>query len=448
MSLDARPAHSPAAPTTARFPLVRRASPKLAGTTTPMRLSRLGAVLVAGCLLTAVVSLASGLSRQSATDEGAGRVAALTADAAELYSSLADADAMATSGYVAGGVEPSAVRARYGDDIARASERLVHAAGQLAGDDPARPLVTTVAQRLPMYTGLIETARFYNRQGLPLGQSYLGNASALMRETILPAVEQLRRQQSVLLADDYGRGGALPLAVLLLGAGALIGLLDAGVRERHRTNRVINPGLLAAAGLLVLALLWWAGAMALTDTRLATASRHGTATTALDGARAAVLQARSNESLVLVARGGGSVSDSGFTTQLNNVLGANGSGGLLATASAAAGPDGAPAIDEVRTEAERWRQAHRQLRELDDGGRYNDAVASAIGTDPAGSRAGFERLDAALGRALDAQRAALDAGSHSARDALTGLDAGPAVLALLAAAAAAWGIAVRMREYR
>ncbi|HWN34170.1 MAG TPA: hypothetical protein VNP03_15580, partial [Pseudonocardia sp.] len=183
-----------------------------------MRLSRLGAILVAGCLLTALVSLASGLSRQSATDEGAGRVAALTVDAAQLYSSLADADAMATSGYVAGGVEPPAVRARYGDDIARASERLVHAAGQLAGDDPARPLVTTVAQRLPVYTGLIETARFYNRQGLPLGQSYLGNASALMRETILPAVEQLRRQQSVLLADDYGRGGALPLAVLLLGA--------------------------------------------------------------------------------------------------------------------------------------------------------------------------------------------------------------------------------------
>jgi len=65
-----------------------------------------------GCLLTAVVSLASGVSRQSATDEGAGRVAALTVDAAELYSSLADADAMATSGYVAGAQEPPIVRLR------------------------------------------------------------------------------------------------------------------------------------------------------------------------------------------------------------------------------------------------------------------------------------------------------------------------------------------------
>jgi hypothetical protein len=453
MSLGVQPSTRARAVARARVapgvrPLSRLRSLPVAGSSTPARLLRLGAVLVLGCLLTAVVSLGSGLSRQAATSEGDGRVAALSVDAAELYRSLADADAMATSGYVAGGVEPAAVRARYDDDLASAARRLVHAAGELAAADPGRPLVATVAGQLPVYSGLIETARFYNRQGLPLGQSYLGSGSRLMREVVLPAVEQLRRQQSVALTDDYGRGGAVPLAVLLVCGATLAGLLDAGLRERRRTNRTVNPGLATAAGLLVLAVLWWVAATAVTDARLGGAVRHGEATTALDDARAAVLQARSNESLVLVARAGDSASDAGFTGQLARVLGTDGTGGLLATATAGAGPDGAGPVEEVRTSAQRWQQAHRRVRELDDAGRYTDAVASAIGTDPAGSRATFERLDAALAGALDAQRSALDADAGAASGALRGLAVGPMVLALLAGVAAAAGIAIRVREYR
>ena len=429
-------------------PLARWRSIPVAGPSTPARLLRLGAVLVLACLLTAVLSLFAGLSRQAATEQGNGRAAELTEDAAELYRTLADADAMATSGYVAGGVEPTAVRARYDADLARAADRLVHAAGALAEDDPGRPLVATTAQQLPRYSGLIESARFYNRQGLPLGQSYLASGSALIRESLLPAVEQLRRQQTTVLAEDYRQGGAIPFAVLLVGAAALAGLLDAGRRECRRTNRVLNPGLLAATVLILLTLLWWVAATVLTDVRLAQATRHGTAITALDDARAAVLQARSNESLVLVARSGGRASDAGYAARLDSVLGADGAGGLLATASAAAGPGGARAVDEVRAAARDWRDAHRTLRTLDDSGRYHDAVVSAIGTDPTGSRAAFERLDTALGRALDEQRAALDRAAGGARSALTGLATGPTVLALLAAAAVAAGVGIRVREYR
>ncbi|MDT7628634.1 MAG: hypothetical protein QOI50_564 [Pseudonocardiales bacterium] len=342
MSLDVQPLTRARAAFQPR-PLSRLRSLPVAGPSTPARLLRLGAVLVVGCLLTAAVSLGSGLSRQSATAEGDGRVAALSMDAAALYRSLADADAMATSGYVAGGVEPAAVRARYDDDLAQAADRLVRAAGELDAADPGRPLVATVAGQLPVYSGLIETARFYNRQGLPLGQSYLGSGSRLMRETVLPAVEQLRRQQSVTLADDYGRGGAIPFAVLLVCGATLAALLDAGMRERRRTKRTVNPGLGAAAGLLVVAMLWWVTATVVTDARLDAAIRHGGATTALDDARAAVLQARSNESLVLVARSGSvGSSEQGFATQAEHVLGPDGHSGLLADAVRSAPGSAAP----------------------------------------------------------------------------------------------------------
>ena len=159
------------------------------------------------------------------------RRTALTTDSAELYRSLADADAMATSGYVAGGREPTAVRARYDDDIARATDRLVDAAGRLPGSGP----VATVAAQLPAYTGLVETARTLNRLGLPLGQAYLGSASELMRGTILPAAEELRRQQAAELTEAYERGVAIPFAVGALLVATLVAIVDVSVHERRRT---------------------------------------------------------------------------------------------------------------------------------------------------------------------------------------------------------------------
>ena len=321
----------------------------------------------------------------------------------------------------------------------------MQAAGRLPEGDPAQRPIATIAAQLPVYTGLIDTARTYNRQGLPLGQSYLDTGSRLMRSTILPAADELRRLQAAALDTDYRRGGAFPYAVLLIGVAAVAAIVDAGLRERRRTNRVLNVGLLAAGGALVAGLLWWAVALLVAGGHLGEAQRHSAAGTALDDAHAAVLQARSNESLVLVARSGGAAADAGFTGQLERVLGPNGSAGLLGAAAETAPAD---RIEAVRAAAVAWGEAHRRLRELDDGGDYRAAVASATGADPAGSGVAFQQLDTELGRAADDQRQAFDAELDAAGAALTAIWAGPAILALVAAAAAAAGIGRRVGEYR
>ena len=408
------------------------------GTATPDRLRRAGAVLVVGCLLAGVVSLVSGAARTDAVRDGGGRIAALTADAAELYRSLADADAMATSGYVSGGIEPAAVRARYDGDIARAADRMVQAAAKLPEGDPAAKPVATISTQLPVYSGLVETARTLNRQGLPLGQSYLDSASRLMRSTMLPAAEELRRLQTESLTSAYDRGDAIPYVVLIVGIAVLLAFLDIGLQERRRTNRVLNVGLLAAGAALVIALLWWIGAGLIAGGHISRAKEHSDIATTLDDARAAVLQARSNESLVLVARGGGTA-DSGFTDQMNRVLGPDGQGGLLASV---------PGSDNIRQAASTWYEAHRELRKLDDNGQYTDAVASATGKNPEGSGVAFERLDAVLGQRIDAERTAFTDAAGSASGAVTGLTTGPALLALIAAGAAVAGIGRRVGEYR
>jgi hypothetical protein len=419
----------------------------LSGPGTPDRLRRVGAVLVLGCLLAGVVGLVEGLARTDAVHEGSTRIAAVHADAAEVYRSLADADAMATSGFVSGGQEPADLRARYDRDIADATARLVHAAGLLPADDPATPALTRISTQLAVYAGVVESARTYNRLGYPLGQSYLDSSSRLMAQEILPAVDEVRELQARALAGAYGRAGSVPIAVLLIGLATLAALADVAVRERRRTQRVLSVGVTVAVGAVVIALLWWVAATSVASSRLGDAERHSAVADTLDDARAAVLQARSNESLVLVARGGGA-DDAQFTGALDAVLGTSADRGLLAAATDAAGDDSDGRIAAVRAAAEEWHAAHRSLRELDDGGRYREAVASATGVDPAGSGAAFDRLGAVLGEAIDAERAAFRDASDAAAAALTALPIGPAVLALVAAAAAAAGIGQRVEEYR
>ena len=214
-------------------PPLRRAVGRVVGTSaaTPDRLLRVEAILVVAALVLGVLGVLGGMARANAVHDARTRIAALTTGAADLYQSLADADAMATTGYVSGGLEPAAVRARYDDDIQRAGQGLAAAASLLPVGDPAIGAISTVGEQLPVYTGLVENARSLNRLGLPLGQSYLAGASKLMQATILPAVEQVRSAESAALADTYRQGSAIPFAVLAVGLAVFIALADLALRE-------------------------------------------------------------------------------------------------------------------------------------------------------------------------------------------------------------------------
>lgn len=432
-------------------PPLRRALGRVVGSgllgaaTTPGRLLRVEAVLVVAALVLGVLGVLGGMARVSAVHDARTRIAALTTGAADLYQSLADADAMATTGYVSGGLEPATVRARYDDDIQRAGRLLTNAAGLLPPGDPAIAAVSTVGEQLPVYTGLVENARALNRLGLPLGQSYLASASKLMQSTILPAVEEVRTAESAALAVAYRQGAAIPFAVLAIGLAVLIAIADLALRERRRTNRVLNVGV-TVAGLAVLAsVAWWAVAAITTDVRIGGARAHTGAGAALDDARIAVLQARSNESLVLVARNsGGGSSDDAFSGQLDDVVN---NFGLLADAERA-DPELADRVAALRGAATAWSAAHRDVRRLDDGGQYPQAVASVVGHGPGSSGAAFDALDAALAATIGEERAAFAVDVEAAEGALVALPWISAVLALVAAGAVIVGIGRRVGEYR
>ena len=213
----------------------------------------------------------------------------------------------------------------------------------------------------------METARTLNRGGLPLGQSYLGSASELMRGTILPAAEELRRQQAAELAEAYERGVAIPFAVGALLVATLVAIVDVSLRERRRTHRTLSVGLLTAAVALVAALAWWVAAVGVANGRLETAQRHSDAVTALDDARTAdPAGPQRREPRARGPQRRASPPTTTSRTASSRVVGADGASGLLGRADGGA-PGSADRITALRVAVGDWQAAHRQVRELDDG---------------------------------------------------------------------------------
>src|SRR6266511_2611345 len=407
---------------------------------TPGRLTSLMLALLAIGLATGVAGLVGSVQRSSLVDEVRTRIGPLAVQAQELYRSLSDADAAAASAFLSGGVEPPQLRDRYQADIAAAA----------AGTDSDLPALRQLSAQLPVYTGLVETARAYNRLGLPVGAAYLGEASGLMRGQLLPAAQQLYRFETDRLAADRGGASAVPWLALLLGLVTLAGLVWAQLRLSRQTHRTLNVGLVAAtlAGLVMVS--WVGTAWVAAASQLHASNREGSAQVELlAGARIAALQARADEALTLVARGTGEVFEKDFTAQLTTLAGPGGTSGVLSRARAAAtDPAVRSVLDSAVAEVRSWRTVHQKLRELDDGGSYGEAVKLAIDADTGSTASIFNRVDAALGKTITLTSSAFDRRAARAAGALGGESAAIVVLTILLLAGVAVGFQQRIAEYR
>lgn len=373
----------------------------------------------------------------------------LVVAAQDLYRALSDADATVASAFLLGGAEPPALRTRYQQDLAAASDALVRLAAGSTAEAADAPL-RQISANLPVYSGIVETARALNRQQLPLGAAYLREASALMRDALLPAAQRLYTAVSSQLADARDDASAVPWFALPLLLLTLAGLAAAQVFLVRRTNRVFNPGLVAATAAALVAVLWlgiaWIGAASHLD---ASRDKGSAQVDVFTEARIAALQARGDESLTLVARGAGSAFEKRFTETMNRLAGENGDGGLLADARrTATDRAGREAAEAAIADVKAWRDLHKRIRELDDTGQYPEAVKLAVGTD-AGSAGGiFNRIDEHLAQGLRHGGDMFDREVSGAGDAFGGVSGGLGVLTVLVLAGIVVGMAQRVMEYR
>ncbi|GAA2705474.1 hypothetical protein [Actinoplanes palleronii] len=354
----------------------------------------------------------------------------------DLYRSLSDADATAATAFLTSGAEPAELRQRYLDDLARAGAALTAATRNADDADAARLAVLT--DQLPVYTGLVETARSYNRLGVPLGGAYLREASGLMRHTLLPQAQGLFESAQGRLSAAQRDAVGFPWAVLLLGLLTVAGLVYAQVLLARRTNRVFNLGLVAASLVALLALVWSAAGLSAAASRVDAGRGDGSAlVSVLAGARRAALQARADEALTLIARGSGAAFEKDYRVVAQDLA------GLLGTAADRAPEADRAVILAARDHAVRWGELHDGMRALDDKGDYLAAVAKASATGAA-----FTELDTAMTSALATANDRVDRQAGHGGGALTGLEVGLLLLTAGLVAAIVLGFRPRIGEYR
>ncbi|MGW7366373.1 hypothetical protein ACWGI8_23780 [Streptomyces sp. NPDC054841] len=423
---------------------------RAAATTEPGRLRIIGAVLAVLVVAFGAVTAFEIADRASAADDVVSHSQPLSADAASIYRSLADADTAAASGFLTGAQEPAAVRERYRKDIASASRLLVKAAANTDSSSESGRWIATLNEQLPRYTGLVERARANNRQGLPLGGAYLRYANQQMTTELLPAAQKLYDAETARLEDDDGAARLWPFLSLAIGVVALGGLFWAQRRNYHRTNRVFNHGLLAATAASTVVLLWLGVGHTVARAELNNARAHGQESLkVLNDARINSLKARANENLTLVARGAVLTADgksdkyeTDYTAGMSRLRTSLGRAEGLADDG-----EGRTPVEDAVSAVSEWKTRHKSASDTDKAGDYEGALAKVIGSKDSTGQS-FDRVDAALEKALAHEQAEFTQSAEDGRGALTGLPVGAAVLAVLGALGAVLGIGRRLSEYR
>ncbi|WP_406126424.1 hypothetical protein [Streptomyces sp. NBC_00989] len=426
---------------------------RAAATTEPGRLRAIGALLALLVVAFGAVAAWQTDSRATAAGDVLHHSQPLSSDAADIYRSLADANTMAASGYLAGPDETTATRSQYELDIRTAAQKLVTAAANTDPGSSSAALIKELNERLPQYKGLVESARANNRQGFPVGGAYLRAANDTMQNQMLPKAEKLYKAENLRLSADYGNATPYPWFAIALGLLALGGLAWAQRRNYQRTNRVLNGGLVAASATTAVVLLWVVVGHTVARAGLNDSYDHGVKSlNVLHDARIASLKARSDENLTLVSRGAETTTlpnkkvvdtyDWGYDQEIA-ALGK----GLKLADSLADNSAGREPVAVANSSMTVWIARHKKVSEYNELGRYDEARNGVIGKKDATGEC-FKAVDDSLNKALTQETKEFRQSASDGLDAMTGLTVGAAVLAVLGAAGAVLGIGRRLSEYR
>jgi hypothetical protein len=424
----APPAATPSAPVSRRR-AERLARAAMEGTPGRMRLLGLVAALAAAVFgLVGATSLWSAAGALDRADHNTQQVVRIQG----IYADLVRADADATNAFLVGGLEDTARRADYDASLARVATGITAAAEAQPADSAALGVLNGKVQT---YASTVEQARVYNRQGLPVGAQYLNEASASLRSDTLPIVESLRKANTDRANTEFAASSSRP-ALFIVGAVAFLVLVLVMVWLARRTHRYLNASMGVGALLVLLAIAVGAITLGGIGSQV-TAVRDADFryTVALASARTAAFDAKSNESLTLIARGSGGKFQAAWLSQSDVV-----------ESELAALPDTQEAA--LKANWTSYKGPHQAIRALDDGGQWDQAVTAATATGAGTANAAFATFDTETAKALANDKAQTSASLTAPIAWVTVL--GWLLLALCVAAAllVLRGIGQRVEEYR
>jgi hypothetical protein len=418
----------------------------VASTSTPARLAIVRAMLLVLAVVFAVGGAYGINHRANAIDDVRNASSQLLA-LQDIRVRIVHADAIASSSYLRSGLEDPAQRVAYLDEIGKAGDGLVAVSASANAADLVQ--LSEASRLLGSYVGLVEQARANNRQGFPVGATYQRQANAIVSNndpdtpdivSSLQAVEASQRDQiNHSLATAHRAGLWMQLTGWLL----LIALVLVSWWMSRRFRRILNIPIAAAAVVLFLLLVIGgsiqAGSVSDTDdavgTQLESADNAGQA-------RAAGFEARSQEALTLINRGNGAANEANWQVQ-NDIVQQVFVKQLGSDESLSNG-----AIDSYNDYA----TGHVEIRTLDNGGNWDDAVAVSLGqtatTNGTKVPEVFDDFDQNIGQIVIGEGSAASSLLADAVSPLRSLRNVVFVAGLVVAVLAALGCGQRLREYR
>lgn len=423
--------------------------------TSPGKLVSICVVLAIACAVTGWYASVTLERRTHELQEMINRTEPLAEAAQVLYSSLSVADAAANSSFISGGLESPALRTAYSDALATASSSLITAAG--SSEDPGytgtsgadREInadLRTLTTGITTYAGLIETARTNNRLGNPVGSSYLGQASSLMQDKILPAAQRLYEGRSMAIADPQSALTSPPWGVYVSLVLVIAGLVATSRYLARRTRRRFNPGILAALVAVVFGTVWLL-ISGLTSVAATSSARTEGADPLreLTAARILTQQARSAETLSLVRRSDQDDLERTYQQSTARI------GTLLRNLADDRSDDSAYSskqLDTASAALARWRTIDSSVRDNISTGNFGEARRQTVGDGADTTAKAYQQLDAALVDAITSTRAAFRDEINTAQRVLGFTGTGILLLTLFASIAVVVGLIPRIREYR
>ena len=435
--------------------------------TTPRRLRAYVAAVWLASLLLFAVALRSLRADRSAIGTIAHRAAPNIVAAQELGAHLADVDTELANSLLGTAQERDVSNDRFERQRAVASRRLVDAASAIVQGDADREPIVTMTQELGRYYELAARARWLQQAADRDGAlTALRQATQRMHETILPAANRLDAVDRALLDAEYDgalqdsrlfEAEAIVCELLLVGV-----LVAAQVFVRVRMRRRVAPALLTATLLSMAFTAYLVSRFhgARENLRIARDDAFNSIHL-LWRATALAYDARGDESRRIFDPARAADYDTAFQAKTKTILSKPGSW-LLASREIQSGRITGLLVDEARNvtfpregrAVEASIAAFSQFLAVDDGiraaearGNMVDASERCVGSAYDGSRATFDRLDAALMETIAINQ-------HAFEDVVAESDRGlgraewldPAFA--LAIALLAWlGVRPRLREY-
>jgi hypothetical protein len=401
---------------------------------TPGRLRVLALLAVAVSMIFAVVAFSTFGSTNEALRRGGENTSQLVRIQA-IHTNLVRADAEATNAFLVGGLEPAEQRTNYTASLTEASRLIAEAARSQPADGPA---LGALNSSVLTYASLIEQARATNRQALPVGAQYLRVASSGLRSDSLPILDALVKANNARVSTEFD--GATGASAFLVAGGVLtLSVLIGGmIWLARRTHRYVNAPLAAATGAVLVMLVVGSISLAAVGSRVNDV-RDGSyaATLATATARIAAYDAKSNESLTLIARGSGATFEKAWVDSSKVVTDQSAASARLSS--------------DATSMSGLWAgyvKTHTEIRKADNGGLWEAGVRQATGTGPTSANATFDAFDSSSGAALTSSSKAAADSLDAPRTWLPFAAWLGLLVGIAAAVSAWWGVSLRLEEYR